>query len=109
TAAAIRLADGTPATLAMSGDSPTSLFGISFFGDRGRLRATEASLVLDRDGSPAETIPLPAPAESIDGNFVAAVAAGTPLCCPADEAVDTVRLLEAIARSAASGQVIRLS
>ena len=30
------------------------------------------------------------------------------LCCPADQALDTVRLLEAIARSAATGQIIRL-
>ena len=31
------------------------------------------------------------------------------LCCPAEEALDTVRLLEAIARSAATGQVDRLT
>ncbi len=34
---------------------------------------------------------------------------GDPPCCPAEAAVETVRLLEAIARSAASGQVVRPS
>ena len=39
----------------------------------------------------------------------AAVVSDAPLCCPAEEALDTVRLLEAIARSAASGQAVRLA
>jgi len=51
---------------------------------------------------------LPEPTESIDGNFVAAVVANQPLCCPADEALATVRLLEAVARSAATGERVRL-
>jgi predicted dehydrogenase len=54
-------------------------------------------------------VPLPDAAETIDGNFVAALTSGEPLCCPADQAVDTVRLLEAIARSAMTGQVVRLT
>jgi predicted dehydrogenase len=48
-------------------------------------------------------------AETIDGNFIASVLEGTPLCCPADGALETVRLLEAITRSAATGQVVRLA
>ncbi len=108
TAAAIRLADGTPATLALAGDSPGPLFELTFFGDRGRLRATEDRLFLGSGGAEGEVSGLPAPIETIDSNFVAAVRGEAPLCCPADEALGTVRLLEAIARSAATGQVVRL-
>lgn len=108
TAATIRLADGTPATLALAGDSSRSLFELTYFGERGRLRATEDRLFLDTDGVEGEVSGLPAPIETIDGNFVAAVRGEAPLCCPAEEALGTVRLLEAIARSAATGQVVRL-
>jgi predicted dehydrogenase len=109
TAAAVRLADGTPATLAVSAVSAGAYFELTFFGEGGRLRATDQTLVEELHGQPSEAITLPEPAESIDGNFVASVVSGAPLCCPADEAVDTVRLLEAIARSAAIGQVVKLS
>ena len=44
TAAAIRLADGTPATLAVSGVNPGSLFELCYLGELGRLRATDRSL-----------------------------------------------------------------
>jgi hypothetical protein len=40
---------------------------------------------------------------------VAALLTGAPLCCPADQALDTVRLLEAVTRSAAIGQTVRLT
>jgi len=73
TAAAIRLADGTPATLALSGVSPGSLFELTFFGERGRLRATDETLVEERGAGAGEVVALPGPSESIDGNFVAAV------------------------------------
>ena len=63
----------------------------------------------EREGQPAETVTLPEPLESIDGNFATAVTAGKPLCCPGEEALDTIRLLEAIARSAATGQTVRLA
>jgi predicted dehydrogenase len=108
TAAAIRLADGIPATIGLAGDSPRSLFEISYYGERGRIVATEGRLVQEDGGSEGQVADLPAPIETIDGNFVAAIRGEAPLCCPADEALDTVRLLEAIARSAASGQVVRL-
>lgn len=109
TAAAIRLADGTPVTLGLSGVSPGSLFELTFYGERGRLRVTDQSLVEQRNGQPVQTVALPEPAESIDGNFVAAVVQGSPLCCPAEQAVATVRLLEALARSATTGQVVRMT
>ncbi len=108
TAAAIRLADGTPATLAISGVSPGPLFSIEYFGERGRLRATDESLVEDRPGAQAVEVALPPPGRSVDGDFIAALRCEGPLGCPAEEALDTVRLLEAIARSAATRQVVRL-
>ncbi len=108
TAAAIRLADGTPATLAISGTSPGSRFVLEYFGELGRLRATDQILEQERLDTAAHEVSLPPAGPSIDGNFVAALASGAPLCCPADDALGTVRLLEAIARSAATGQVVRL-
>ena len=108
TAAAIRLADGTPVSLAISGISPRSLFALDYFGELGRLRATDQTLEEERFDTPRHDVPLPSASQTIDGNFVAALANGTPFCCPADQALDTVRLLEAIARSAATGQVVRL-
>ncbi|HEV3165352.1 MAG TPA: Gfo/Idh/MocA family oxidoreductase [Isosphaeraceae bacterium] len=108
TSAAIRLADGTPVTLALSGVSAGSLFELTFFGERGRLRATDETLV-EENSEGARAVPLAETSESIDGNFIAALTAGVPLCCPAEEAVETVRLLEAIARSATTGEVVRLA
>jgi predicted dehydrogenase len=108
TAASVRLADGTPATLAVTGVTVGSLFELNYFGERGRLRVTDQTLVEERDGQPIDTWAGGEPAESIDGNFVAALRTGAALCCPAEEALDTVRLLEAISRSAATGQTVRL-
>ena len=109
TAAAIRLDDDTPATFALSALSPGALFELDYFGESGRLRATDRALVeVLGDGAPRH-IELDAPAETIDGNFVAAVADDAPLCCPVEDALATVRLMEAIARSAASGQAVRLA
>jgi predicted dehydrogenase len=62
----------------------------------------------DETGTSDRRIALPEQPESIDGNFVAALTRGAALCCPADQALDTVRLLEAVARSAATGQCVRL-
>jgi predicted dehydrogenase len=109
TAAAVRLSGGIPATLGISGLAPASLFELTFHGEEGRLRATERSLKLQRRVDNEVAIPLPEFSDSIDGNFVAAVLRGTALCCPADSALETVRLLEAIGRSAATGQVVRLA
>ncbi|MDR3637546.1 MAG: Gfo/Idh/MocA family oxidoreductase [Isosphaeraceae bacterium] len=108
TAAAIRLVDGTPATLAVSGVSAGSLFELNYFGEHGRLRITDQALLEEHDGQAVETVAAAEPAESIDGNFVAALQGTAALCCPADEALDTVRLLEAIARSVTTAQTVRL-
>src|SRR5262249_24581748 len=85
TAAAVRLADGPPATLAISGISPGALFALEYFGELGRLRATDSTLEEERFGSPKHDVPLPPPTQTIDGDFVAALTLETPLCCPADQ------------------------
>ncbi|APW61225.1 Gfo/Idh/MocA family protein [Paludisphaera borealis] len=109
TAATIRLAGDAPATLALSGVSRGSLFELTFFGERGRIRATDVVFEIDDgEGAAARQVDLPAAGESIDGNFLAALRGEAPLSCPADEALDTVRLSEAIARSAAAGQVVQV-
>ncbi len=109
TAAAIRLADGTPVTLAVAGVTPGTRFELTYFGEQGRLHVSENSLIEERGAASPEPLSLPEPDESIDGNFVNAIVADAPLCCPADQALDTVRLLEAVTRSAATGQVVRLA
>ena len=62
----------------------------------------------ERFDSHRRDIPLPPSTDTIDGDFIAAVKNERQLCCPADQALDTVRLLEAIARAAATRQVVRL-
>lgn len=109
TGAVIRLAGGTTATMAVSAISPANLFEIDYFGETGRLRVTEASLEEQANGSSLNEVPLDGSTENIDGNFISALEKGTPLCCPAEEAVDTVRLLDAIIRSAAIGQIVKLT
>jgi predicted dehydrogenase len=109
TAAAIRLADGTPVTLGVSAFAPGSVFALDYFGELGHIRATDQSLQEQRAGAPRVDFALGAPDQTIDGDFVAAVTDGSPLCCPAEQALDTVRLLEAIARSATTGQIVRLT
>ncbi len=109
TAAAVRLADGALATVALSGVSADELFEITYFGDRGRLRVTDRALGEESDDAISWAPSAPDGAEGIDANFAAAILAGAPLCCPADQALDTVRLVEAITRSASTGQVVRLA
>jgi predicted dehydrogenase len=108
-AVALRLTDGTPATLSVSGVSPGPSFELNFFGDRGRIRATDQTLEASEGASNAlKLIPLPSPQETIDANFVTALIHGSPLCCPAEEALDTVRLIEGIMRSALTRQFVLL-
>lgn len=109
TAAAVRLADGALATVALSGVSADELFEMTYFGDHGRLRVTDRALVEESDDAISWAPPAPETAEGIAANFAAAILAGAPLCCPADQALDTVRLVEAITRSASTGQVVRLA
>lgn len=108
-AAAIRLSDGTPATIGISGVSPISLFECHYYGESGRLLVTETSLVEERAGQAPRSLALPGQLADVDEDFVAAATEGSPPCCPADQAIDTVRLLEAICRSATIGQVVRLA
>jgi len=109
TAAAIRLENDAAATLALSGVSSGRLFELNFFGERGRIHATDEILQIDMgDSSEIESVDLPPPSETIDGNFLAALRGRAPLSCPAEDALETVRLSEAVARSAASGEAVRL-
>ena len=78
-------------------------------GDGGRLRVTDRALGEESVDAIAWAPPSSEAAEGIDANFAAAILGGAPLCCPADEALDTVRLVEAITRSASTGQVVRLA
>jgi len=110
-AVALRFENGTPASLAVSGDTNARLFELTFLGDRAALRVTDSQLLLYRahhDPNP-EALPLSEPTESIDENFIAALRGERPLCCSAEESLPAVRLQEAIARSAASGQLVTLS
>ena len=96
TAAAIRLADGTPVSLAVSGISPGSLFALDYFGDWVGFASPTKPWRKNDSIHRGATLPCRSATETIDGNFVAALANDSPLCCPADQALDTVRLLEAI-------------
>lgn len=108
TAATVRLSDEVPACVAVCGASADSRFELTFHGESGWARATESELELGGPEGTRASVPLPTSTESIDSNFVAAVLHDEPLSCPAEAAVETVRLLEALGRSAASGQVVRL-
>ncbi len=109
TAATARLSGGTLATLAVSGVSGAHLLALDFLGETGRIRVTESTLELQLGDEPASRTSLAEPSRSIDGDFIAALQDDLAPCCPAAEALDTVRLLEAIARSAATGQVTKLA
>ncbi len=109
TAATIRLQGDVPATLALSGVSRGGLFELDFFGEQGRIRATDALLEVDLgDGSPTRRVEVSEPSRSIDADFLAALRGLGPPSCSAEDALETVRLSEAVARSAASGQVTPL-
>lgn len=110
TAAVVRLGAGLPATVAISGVSPGNLFELVYHGESGRLRATEEALWGQSGGEPEQALALPeAASPSIDADFVDAIRARTAPTCSADDALPTVRLLEAITRSAATGQPVRLA
>lgn len=109
TAAALRLRDGTPVTLGISGICASGLFELAYYGESGRIRVGDKSLHVALGDGAEENVVLSQDTETIDGDFVAAIAEKRPPCCPAEETLGTVRLLEAIARSATSGQVVRLA
>jgi predicted dehydrogenase len=109
TAASIRLEGGVMATIAISGTESSPFLEWKFHGESGRLRATMSSLELARGGDEARPIPLTQNVLELEANFVSAIRDGTPLCCPASEALPAVRVLEAIARSAVIGQSVVLA
>jgi predicted dehydrogenase len=110
TAAALRLVGGVPATLALCGLTPGRLFELVYHGESGRLRATDRDLTHQAGEGPESSRPVAAEAAtSIDADFVSALRSRRPPCCTADEALATVRLLEALGRSAATGQPVRLA
>ena len=110
TVAAIRLSDGTPATLGVSALAGVEAFELTYHGEGGLIRATDRSVTLELPGEPATHQESSEPPPSVDSDFLKAVASGGSLgpCCPASMALDTVRLLESIVRSAASGLVEKL-
>jgi predicted dehydrogenase len=110
TAAAIRLGDDTPASLAVSGLSPGLTFELNYFGAGACLRATDSTLEkMEFMESTRHPLTLPEPGLSIDADFVAAVLGDDQPACPAEQALETVRLLEAVGRSAATGKAVRIS
>jgi predicted dehydrogenase len=109
TAASIRLEGGVLASLAISGATRNPFFEWIFHGENGRLRATLDSLELAKGDDEARPIPLTENSLELEANFVAAIRDGTPLCCPASEALHAVKVLEAISRSAAIGQFVGLA
>jgi predicted dehydrogenase len=108
TAAAIRLMDGTPVALGVSGIASHACFALTYYGEEAELHATDQQLFEEKTDRPRHEVPLPAPDQTIDGNWIGALLTDAPMCCPAHEALESVRLLEAIARSAATGQFVRL-
>ena len=108
-AVALRLTDDVPATLALSGVSPRAHFELTFYGVDGTIRAIDERLRVAGPDGGFEEVPLPPSSTSIDLDFLDAVRSGRPPCCTAEQAMETVRLQEAIVRSAASGQIVRLA
>jgi len=98
---------GPPRRWRCPGSHPPRASNLTDFGEQGRLHATDRTLVEELSDAPGREVSLTEPAESIDSNFLAAVTEEAPLCRSADQALETVRLLEAVARSAMTGQLVR--
>jgi predicted dehydrogenase len=109
TSASVQLAGGTLCSIGISGVSDVEHFELDYFAEQGRMRATPTALVVERSGSEPVRVGFPPNGLSIDADFVAAVRENRAPSCPGDEALHTVRLLEALIRAAASGQVVRLA
>jgi predicted dehydrogenase len=109
TSASVRLSDGTLAAIGISAVSHGPFFELAYHGEAGRLRATDRSLTVEHGDGEVQAVPLPEASGSVDSDFVASIFEGSPLCCPAEQALDAVRLLEAIARSATIGQFVGLA
>ena len=103
------LADGAPATVALSGVSPGALFELTYFGDRGRLRVTDRALGEESDDAAARS-PCPRPTEEHRRELRGGRRRrGAPCAARPTRRSTRSDSLEAITRSAATGQVVRLA
>jgi|YNPBryunderm2012_1023409.scaffolds.fasta_scaffold13914_2 predicted dehydrogenase len=124
TAAAVKLAPNLPATLAVSGVSAGSLFELTILGETGALRVSETLLQERLGDQPFQTIAeetsgsagdgpdfqvSQVAGDSIDDDFVEAARGRRFPSCPGDQALGTVKLLEAIVRSAATGRPVAIA
>jgi len=107
--ASIRLSGGVLATISIPEVSPGPEIELVFHGKSGRLRATGSSLAEARGDGPWRDLDTPEARQEMIENFMDAITSGNEPCCPADGAVDSTRLQEAISRSAEIGQVVRLA
>src|SRR5262249_43073886 len=81
------------------GRLPRALFALEDLGELGRLRAPDPTLEEEPIGSSRQGIPWPAPTQTPDGDFLVAPPDKTPPCFPAPQALNTLRLRQAIACS----------
>jgi predicted dehydrogenase len=108
-AASLRMAGGVLASVAIAGEAHRSGFKFWAVGESGQIVATETSLVLEDERGGSRPVPLDESEANSATNFVEAVLGQAPLGCSVSEALDAVRVLEAIARSAAIGQFVGLA
>ena len=109
TVASIRMAGGVLASVAISGASHRSGFEVELHGDAGQIRATDRSLSLEIGSGAARAITGTESDPDLFANFVDAIRGEATLRCAASETLEAVRVLEAIARSAAIGQFVGLA
>ena len=108
TAAAIRLADGTPVALAISGISPASLFALDYFGELGRLVRPTKPWRKNDSIHRGKTLPCRPANQTIDGNFVAALANGSSVVLSSRSGSRHCATARSHRAVAATGQVVRL-
>lgn len=107
-AAIVRFEGEMLANVGISGVSPVERFEIAIYGEGGWIRATEAALETCGPEGEIESIALGESGVSVDADFFQAVREGRDPCCSGEDALETVRLLEAINRAGATGAVARI-
>jgi hypothetical protein len=85
----------------------TAMPAPSDHGEPGRIRGTRPTPVEDGGGADGDPEAQPGSSRSVAEDLVWTVPADIPLCRPAEEALESVRHLEAMGRAAATGQVVR--
>jgi hypothetical protein len=85
----------------------TAMPAPSDHGEPGRIRGTRPTPVEDGGGADGHPEAPPWLSRSVAEDLVWALPADIPLCCPIEEALESVRHLEAMGRAAATGQVVR--